>query len=241
MSGKRFTKLLIVSSVILAAGCSQGARESYYDSKARYTAAKARWSPVYVASRTSRLKKAGVAWTQITYVAEFRPKTARLTPGARAGLSNLGSRYGGRGVRVTVLMDYPADKDAKKLLERRRRAISVELAKHGLSARNIRAVPGAKHRNSAVVLVAVRRAIVSSCREWKSAVSGALPPAEEWRYGCATRSALRAHIDNPSDLVGGRPLGDFDGVSAAKTITDYREGKLDKLPDSGGTSGGSSQ
>ena len=239
MSGKKFAKTLILGSVVLAAGCSEGARQGYFDAKARYTAAKARWSPVYVASRHSRAKDGGVAWTQLTYVAEFQPKSAHLTADARAGLSRLGSRYGGRGVRVTVLLDYPSDADARKLVEKRRRAISIELARHGLSARNVRAVPGAKHRNSAVILMGVRRAVVSSCREWKATVAGKLPDPEEWRYGCATRSALRAHIDNPSDLLGGRPLGDFDGVTAAKTITDYRAGKLDKLPDSEGTSGGS--
>ena len=237
MTAKQIVKAMVLSSVVLAAGCSQGTRQSFYDAKARYAAAKGRWSPVYIAPRTSRAPDGGVSWTQLTYVAEFQPKSASLTPRAKAGLSRLGSRYGSRGARVTVLLDYPSDAGARKLVEKRRRAISIALVQHGLNARNIRAVPGAKHRNSAVILMGVRNAVVSSCREWKATVTGKLPNVEEWRYGCATRSALRAHIDNPSDLVGGRPLGDFDGVTAAKTITDYRAGKLDKLPDSEGTSG----
>lgn len=241
MFGKQLPKALFLGSVVLVAGCSDGLQQGYYDAKARYNEKRARWSPVFVPSRASRVRDGGVEWTQLTYVAAFKPGSSKLTSGARAGLSRLGTRYGGRGTRVTVLLDYPSDAKARKLVEERRRAISVALAQRGLSASNVRAVPGAKHRNSAVVLMGVRRAVVSSCNEWKTAVGGTLPRADEWRYGCVTRSSLRAHIDNPADLVRGRPLGGFDGVTAAKTITDYRAGKLDKLPTTEGTQGGSSK
>ena len=241
MHGKQVFKALLLGSAVLAAGCSDNARQGYYDAKDDYSVFRAKWSPVYVPSRSSRAKDGGIEWTQLTYVAAFHPGTARLTSSARAGLANLGGRHGNRGNRVTVLLDYPADAKARRLVEQRRRVISTALAQNGLSARNIRAVPGAKHRNAAVILLGVRRAVVASCPEWRATITGKIPLVEQWRYGCATRSALRAHVDNPSDLVRGRPLDGMDGVAADKSIKDYRDGKLDKLPDSDGTSGGTTQ
>ena len=240
MYGKHVLKAFVIGSVVLAAGCSDSARQNYYESKANYNEFRSRWSPVYMPPRTSRAAQGGIEWVQLTYVAAFHPGTARLTSSARSGLADLGSRHGNRGNRVTVVLDYPADAKARRLVESRRRAISVALAKSGLSAQNIRAVPGAKHSNAAVILLGVRRAVVASCEEWKATVTGRLPRLESWRYGCVTGSALRAHVDNPSDLVRGRRLDGMDGVAADKSIKDYRTGKLDKLPDSGGIQGGGS-
>ena len=240
MYGKHVLKALVIGSVVLAAGCSDSARQNYYDAKANYNEYRSKWSPVYVPARTSRAAHGGIEWVQLTYVAAFHPGTARLTSGARSGLASLGSQHGRRGARVTVVLDYPADSKSRKLVERRRRAISLALTQNGLNASNIRAVPGAKHRDAAVVLLGVRRAVVASCDEWRAAVTGKLPRVESWRYGCATGSALRAHVDNPSDLVRGRPLDGMDGVTADKAIKDYRAGKLDKLPESKGIQGGGS-
>lgn len=231
---KRFAPALaLVGLTGLTAGCvtNDDVHQAVYD----YRAWEAKYDPIHIPSRRSKVEPAGVRWSQQTFVARFQPKRAILTAETRRRLSELSSRYRGRGVRVTVLLDLPKQERDKKLVDARRATIIRALADSGLRASRVRAVPGSKNADAAVVLIAVQRTVASRCKEWQSAVSGKSLGVEEWRFGCATRSSLRAHVDNPNDLRNGRRLDDYDGANAAKTIDDYRSGKLDKLPEAQGT------
>ena len=51
-----------------------------------------------------------------------------------------------------------------------------------------------------------------------------LPPP-----GCATATNLAAMVENPNDLLVGRPSGPLDGITAARAVTAYRTGNTADL------------
>lgn len=64
-------------------------------------------------------------------------------------------------------------------------------------------------------------AIPPECPSWSDAVANPFDNQPLPQFGCATSRNLASQIENPKDLVEGRPLGDARGVTLVGSVRRY--------------------
>ncbi|MDX9690218.1 MAG: hypothetical protein EOM37_08670 [Proteobacteria bacterium] len=74
-------------------------------------------------------------------------------------------------------------------------------------------------------------AIPPQCADWTTVKNGAHDNVTSPQYGCAQARNLAAMVEQPHDLIEGKPMGKADGALAATSVRAYQAGKTKALID----------
>jgi pilus assembly protein CpaD len=186
--------------------------------------------PISEWSDSEASKQIRVDYVRLQHDAVFTPGSADLAAGeadSLAGFLDQAEVAGGDHVFFRPTID-------DKLAASRIGQLTRELLPRGLNATTLPPAAGSTDH----MTVVVERYVVTppDCPNWSKPPTGDHANSMPSNFGCADATNLSLMVDDPRDLLIGRPLGPPHGDPALYGYARFRNGKPDK-PDTTATSG----
>ena len=188
--------------------------------------------PISEWSDTEASKQIRVDYVRLQHDTAFTPGSADLAAGEADSLGAFLDQAEVAG--GDHLFFQPASDD--KLAAARIGKLTGELVRRGIGATTL--PPSGTAVAADHMMVVVERYVVTppDCPNWSKAPTGEHSNALPSNFGCADATNLSLMVDDPRDLLIGRPLGPRIGDPALNGYARFRNGKPDK-PDTTMTSG----
>jgi len=176
-------------------------------------------------------KQNQLSYVRLAHPLKFRPGAERLDAEEAQRLDAFLAREDvGYGDEVALLLDGDPVKDAA-VLDRRRRAVAMALARRGAKLARAEAVPGAASAEEGALHVGRYVVIPPGCPNWYRGPFDAFDNQVASNFGCATATNFGLMLADPGDMTRGRTPGPSDGEGSTLSIQRYRAGQTIPLLD----------